>query len=319
MSYPVDLQLHSTASDGTDTPAALVAVCAAHGVRVIALTDHDGVLGLDEALAAGRQHGVQVIPALEFSTRSEPARDLLDINILALGIRRQDPTLLATLERVHASRLEQKIRQIERLQAYGVAIEVDAVLARARGVPGRVHIAQEALARNPHRFTSIADVFAQFLAPDAPNSTYVARTFSLSVEDAIAVTHAAGGIAVLAHPGAYPRVRDIDGVVARLAAAGLDGIEVRYPYAYNRGHFGAPAQEVAALVAHFQALSVRHNLLVTGGSDYHGQAKPGITPGMAGLTWPEWEALAARCGWALQVAESASHRQDADELKIVGR
>lgn len=319
MSYPVDLQLHSTASDGTDTPAALVAVCAAHGVRVIALTDHDGVLGLDEALAAGRQHGVQVISALEFSTRSEPARDLLDINILALGIRRQDPALLATLERVHASRLEQKIRQIERLQAYGVAIEVDAVLARAHGVPGRVHIAQEALACNPHRFTSIADVFAQFLAPDAPNSTYVARTFSLSVEDAIAVTHAAGGIAVLAHPGAYPRVRDIDGVVARLAAVGLDGIEVRYPYAYNRGHFGAPAQEVAALVAHFHALSVRHNLLVTGGSDYHGQAKPGITPGMAGLTWPEWEALAARCGWALQVAESASHRQGADELKIVGR
>lgn len=314
MSYPVDLQLHSTASDGTDTPAALATLCAARGVRVIALTDHDGVLGIDEALAAGRQCGVQVIPALEFSTRSEPARDLLDINILALGIRHQDPMLLATLERVHASRLEQKIRQIERLQTYGVDIEVDAVLARAQGVPGRVHIAQEALARNPQRFTSVADVFAQFLAPDAPNSTYVARTFSLSVEDAIAVTHAAGGVAVLAHPGAYPRVRDIDGVVARLTAAGLDGIEVRYPYAHNRGHFGASAQEVAALVAHFHTLAVQHDLLITGGSDYHGQAKPGITPGMAGLTWSEWETLAARCGWAMQVTESASHQQTADEI-----
>lgn len=313
MSYPVDLQLHSTASDGTDAPAALVALCAARGVRVVALTDHDSVLGVDEALVAGRQWGVQVIPALEFSTRSEPARDLLDINILALGIRHQDAGLLATLERVLASRVEQKIRQIERLQAYGVAIEIDDVLARAQGVPGRVHIAQEALARNPQRFTSVADVFAQFLAPEAPNSTYVARTFSLSVEDAIAVTHAAGGIAVLAHPGAYPRVRDIDGVVARLAAAGLDGIEVRYPYAHNRGHFGAPAQAVAALIAHFYTLAVQHDLLITGGSDYHGQAKPGITPGMAGLTWPEWEALAVRCGWAMQAPESAADRQDANE------
>jgi hypothetical protein len=173
VNYPVDLQLHSTASDGTDTPAALVALCAARGVRVVALTDHDAVLGVDEAIAAGRQYDVQVIPALEFSTRSEPARDLLDINILAMGIRHQDIGLLATLERVLASRIEQKIRQIERLQAYGVAIEVGAVLARAQGVPGRVHIAQEALARNPQQFTSVADVFAQFLAPDAPNSTYV--------------------------------------------------------------------------------------------------------------------------------------------------
>lgn len=298
MNYPVDLQLHSTASDGTDAPAALMALCAAHAVRVVALTDHDSVLGIDEAILAGRQCGVRVIPALEFSTRSEPERDLLDINILALGIRHQDAGLLATLERVLASRVEQKIRQIERLQAYGVAIEIGDVLARAQGVPGRVHIAQEAITRNPQRFTSIADVFAQFLAPDAPNSTYVERTFSLSVEDAIAVTHAAGGVAVLAHPGAYPRVRDIDAVVARLAIAGLDGIEVRYPYAHNRGHFGADAREVAALVAHFHDLAMQHDLLITGGSDYHGQAKPGITPGMGGLTWPEWETLAVRCGWA---------------------
>lgn len=298
MSYPIDLQLHSTASDGTDAPAALMALCAARDVRVVALTDHDNVLGIDEAILAGRQCGVQVIPALEFSTRSEPERDLLDINILALGIRHQDVDLLATLERVLASRVEQKIRQIERLQAYGVAIEIDDVLARAQGVPGRVHIAQEVITRNPQRFTSVADVFAQFLAPDAPNSTYVARTFSLSVEDAIAVTHAAGGVAVLAHPGAYPRVRDIDAVVARLAIAGLDGIEVRYPYAHNRGHFGADAREVAALVAHFHDLAMQHDLLITGGSDYHGQAKPGISPGMDGLTWPEWETLAARCGWA---------------------
>jgi predicted metal-dependent phosphoesterase TrpH len=305
MIYPVDLQLHSTASDGADTPAALVELCAQRGLRAIALTDHDSVLGLDAAIAAGERCGVQIVPALEFSTRSEPARDLLDINILALGIRHHDTTLQATLERVIASRIEQKIRQIERLQSYGIAISVDEVLARAQGVPGRVHIAQVAYERNPQRFSSISDVFAQFLASDAPNSTYVARTFSLRVEEAIEVAHAARGIAVLAHPGAYSRIHNIDGVVQRLAAAGLDGIEVHYPYALNRGHYGASADAVAALVAHFRQVAAAHGLLVTGGSDYHGTVKPGILPGMAGLTAQEWDTLAARCGWQHGMVDAA--------------
>lgn len=297
MKYPVDLQLHSTASDGADDPATLVAHCAALGLRVIALTDHDSVQGIDEAIEAGHRLGVRVIAGIEFSTLNQPEHDYLDINILALGVRHHDRPLTSTLEQVISSRIEQKIRQVERLQSYGVDVPVEEVLARAQGVPGRVHIAQVALERNPDRFASVADVFAQFLASDAPNPTYVERTFSLRVEEAIELAHAAGGVAVLAHPGAYPRVRNIDAVIRRLADAGLDGVEVRYPYAFNRGHYGADASTVMALIAHFQRVATEHNLLITGGSDYHGAVKPGITPGMAGLTWEEWEALAARCGW----------------------
>ena len=298
MHYPVDLQLHSTASDGTDTPAALVELCAARGVHVIALTDHDSVLGIDTAIEAGRTYDVQVVPALEFSTRSEPARDFQEVNILAYGIRHHDATLQSVLDRVIASRVEQKLRQIERLQSLGIAVSADDVLARAQGVPGRVHIAQVAYEQNPGRFTSVADVFAQFLAANAKTPTYVARTFSLTVEDTIEITHAAGGVSVLAHPGAYSLIRNIDDAVRRLVDAGLDGIEVRYPYALNRGHFGADAAAVAALVAHFHDLAEQHGLLITGGSDYHGAAKPGLAPGMAGLTQQEWETLAARCGWS---------------------
>lgn len=293
MSYPVDLQLHSTASDGTDTPTALVELCAARGVHIIALTDHDSVLGIDAAIEAGQTLGVQVVPALEFSTRSEPERDFQEVNILAYGIRHHDATLQSVLDRVIASRVEQKLRQIERLQSLGIAVSADDVLARAQGVPGRVHIAQVAYEQNPGRFASVADVFAQFLAANAETPTYVARTFSLTVEDTIEITHAAGGVAVLAHPGAYPLIRNIDDAVRRLVDAGLDGIEVRYPYALNRGNFGADAAAVTALVAHFGDLAEQHDLLITGGSDYHGTAKPGITPGMAGLTHQEWERLAA--------------------------
>jgi predicted metal-dependent phosphoesterase TrpH len=295
--FPVDLQLHSTASDGTDTPTALVALAVARGVRVLAVTDHDSVLGVDEAIRAGRAAGIWVLPAIEFSTLSELDRDYADINILAYGIDPHSPQLGKMLQRVIDSRIEQKIGQIERLQSYGVDVPVAEVLASAEGVPGRIHIARVAFEHNPQRFASIQDVFVQYLAPDAPNSTYVRRAFSLRVEDAIEVTHAAGGIAVLAHPGCYTRVRDVDNAVRRMKEAGLDGLEVNYTYAQNRGHFGASTAEVAALVAHFGALAEQLGLLQTGGSDYHGTSKPGILPGQAGLTMPEWQALAARLGW----------------------
>jgi 3',5'-nucleoside bisphosphate phosphatase len=296
-SYPVDLQLHSTASDGTETPTALVQHGAERGLRVMAVTDHDSVLGVEEALTAGRAAGVWVIPAIEFSTRPELERDYADINILAYGIDPHHPELTRVLQQVVDSRIEQKIRQIERLQDYGVDVPVSEVLALAQGVPGRMHIARVAMERNPQRFTSIQDVFAQYLAADAPNPTYVSRTFSFRVEDAIAVTHTAGGIAVLAHPGSYTRVRDVDNAVRRLHQAGLDGLEVRYTYAQNRGHFGASPAEVEQLVAHFGALAQEFELLQTGGSDYHGSAKPGILPGDAGLTMKEWEKLYKTVGW----------------------
>jgi predicted metal-dependent phosphoesterase TrpH len=295
--FPVDLQVHSTASDGTDTPTELVQLAAARGVRVLALTDHDSTLGLAEAQQAGRAAGVWIVPALEFSTASELDRDYADINILAYGIDPQSPSLVATLQTVIDSRVEQKIRQIERLQGYGVDVPVAAVLEAAKGVPGRLHIALVALERNPGRFTSIQDVFVQYLAADAPNSTYVARTFSLRVEDAIETAHAAGGIVVLAHPGSYTRVRNIDDAVRRMHEAGLDGIEVPYTYAQNRGHYDASEAEVDALIAHFGALAERFGLLQTGGSDYHGTSKPGILPGQAGLTMAEFLALADQVGW----------------------
>ncbi len=286
--FPVDLQVHSTCSDGTDTPAALVAKAARLGVRVLALTDHDSVLGIDEALAAGATHGVEIVPALEFSTTADTARDLLDINILGYGIDHQHPALCSTLTRVIESRVEQKVRQVERLQGYGIDVPVDEVLAEALGVPGRVHIARVALRRNPERFADIDDVFRQFLATDAPNSVYVRRTFSLSVFDAIALTHVAGGLAVLAHPGSYVRIPNIDSVIERLAMAGLDGLEVCYTYGQNRGHKGASSVAVAKVVAHFDALADACGLFKTGGSDYHGTTKPGIEIGQAGLTETEW-------------------------------
>ena len=97
--FPVDLQTHSTFSDGTDTPEELVSKAAAAGIRVLAVTDHDSVRGVAAAQAAGRKADMHILPAIEFSTAKEAEQDFLDINILGYGIDHADPTLLAKLKR----------------------------------------------------------------------------------------------------------------------------------------------------------------------------------------------------------------------------
>lgn len=287
--YPVDLQVHTAYSDGTDTPQELVVKAALAGIRVLAVTDHDSVLGVAAAQACGRQAHVRILPAIEFSTASEHERDFLDINILGYAIDPTNPTLLEMLERVIESRVEQKIRQVERLQTYGLHVPVEEVLELAAGVPGRPHIAQIALKHNPHQFSSLADVFQQYLASDAENSTYVRRRFSLRVEEAIELSHVAGGKAVLAHPGIYNRVRNLEDVLRRLAASGLDGLEVYYPY-------DSEIRRGDGCIAGFAELAARFGLFATGGSDYHGARKCNRL-GEAGLEWEQWQRLRDENGW----------------------
>ena len=290
----VDLQTHTTFSDGTDTPEELIAKAAALGIRVLAVTDHDSLRGVAAASAAGAEAGVHILPAIELSTAREKERDFQDINILGYGIDPADSTLLAKLEEVIESRIEQKICQTKRLQSHGVHVPVEEVLALALandGVPGRGHIAEIALKHNRGKFTKRQDVFDEYLASDARTPTYVPRRFSLTVEGAIDLIHAAGGKAVLAHPGIYNRVNNLDDAVRRMAEAGLDGLEVFYPYGSEAR--GGDADE---LIPRFARLAERFGLFATGGSDYHGANKK-IRLGEAGLGWEQWERLRDANGW----------------------
>ena len=290
----VDLQTHTKYSDGTDTPEELVAKAAAAGIRVLAVTDHDNVRGVGEARAAGEKAGVHVLPAIELSTAREEKRDFLDINILGYGIDPDDPTLLETLKEVIESRIEQKICQTKRLQSHGVHVPVEEVLALALandGVPGRGHIAEIALKHNRDKFTRKQDVFDEYLASDARTPTYVQRRFSLTVKAAIKLIHKAGGKAVLAHPGVYKGVCNLEDALRRMAEAGLDGLEVFYPYGSEAR--GGSADE---LVPRFAGLAERLGLFATGGSDYHGGNKK-IRLGEAGLEWEQWEQLRDANGW----------------------
>lgn len=288
--YPVDLQAHSACSDGTDTPSELIEKAAALGIGVLALTDHDSVLGVAEAQAHAAKAGMHLLPAIEFSTARDHERDFRDFDIIGYGIDPTDTTLLRTLDRLKKSRIEQKARQAERLQEYGLHVPVDEVLALAEGVPGRPHIAQIALKYNPHKFSSISDVFHQYLASDAVHTTHVPRSFILRVEDAIELTHATGGKAVLAHPGIYRRIVSLEASLRHLVDLGLDGLELCYPYApEGRDALYWPLTSIADLAARF-------GLFTTGGSDYHGERKVNRL-GEAGLEWAQWQRLQDENGW----------------------
>jgi predicted metal-dependent phosphoesterase TrpH len=257
-----DLQSHSLCSDGALAPADVVARAAEAGVELLALTDHDTVDGVEEALTAGAAHGVAIVPATEISTVDGRYEDL---HLLGYGIDHRDTRLAERLREARADRELRAERMGERLRALGLAVD-DAPLARRRaaGRPlGRPHLAAAVLAHpaNAERLAhegldDVSSFIPAYLIPGAP--AYLARTRP-SVAEAIGWIHDAGGLAVWAHP--FWDLAADDEVLAaidRFRAAGLDGVECFYVT-----HSAAQTRLLADRCA-------KLSLLATGSSDYHG-------------------------------------------------
>ena len=291
--FDVDLQTHTTASDGTCTPTEVVELAARKGVRVVGITDHDSIRGLAEAMTAGARLGVEVVPAVEFSTRDEPDKDLMELHLLGYFVDPDDPALNETLTRVIQGRLDQKRQQIRRLQELGFDVPEEEVFALTDGAPSRSHIAEVLLRRNPHRVASRQQLFDEYLS--AGGKAYVPRPFELSLAEAIQVVLAAGGVPVLSHPADYPHVRDPVGVVRRAVRLGLRGIEVNYPYHKGRRHRGISQAGLQALIRRFDALADELGLLKTGGSDFHGRRKP-IELAEMGMVYEDYLHFKEACG-----------------------
>lgn len=249
----VDLHMHSTASDGALPAPEVVASAARASLAAIALTDHDTLAGVPAAAAAGERLGVRVVPGVELSTY-----DGGEVHLLGLHISRAD-VLETRLASFREGRRTRAARIVERLNELGVAITMDDVLrqageegGRGGGAIGRPHIAramvESGVARNQR------DAFDRWLGAGRP--AYVEKEH-LAMPDAIDLLHAAGGIAVLAHPGAAAtRAR-----LQELRDIGLDGVEVRHP-----GHSAEATARIGALADHL-------GLLPSGGSDWHGAAE----------------------------------------------
>lgn len=257
-----DLQSHSTHSDGLLPPAHVVALAAAAGVELLALSDHDTVDGVDEALDAARRHGIQVVPAVEISA---PDGAHPDIHVLGYGIDHHDEALLERLAAYRADRDGRSDRMIANLRELGWELDESSIERRkAEGKPvGRPHIAAAVFAHPANQERLAAEgltdppaVLVAYLIEGTP--AFSGRTMP-TVEDAIGVIHAAGGVAIWAHP--FWDVKDPDAVlktIDRYVGYGLDGIEAFYT---------THAREQNLLLADRAA---ELGLLTTGSADFHG-------------------------------------------------
>lgn len=241
----VDLHVHSTASDGSRAPAAVVEEAKRVGLAAIALTDHDTVAGIAEATAAGAAHGLRVVPGVELSAvEGDTETHILGLH---LADTRDLESRLVVLRDMRRSRAE---RMVARLNELGVRIALEAVFEQAAGgAVGRPHIARAMIAEG--WAVDFRDAFDRYLGNGKP--AFVPKD-KLPVVDAIQLIHQAGGLAVLAHPAsAGTRER-----VATFVALGIDGLEVRHP-----SHNPEDVARLSALVDHF-------GLVPSGGSDWHG-------------------------------------------------
>jgi predicted metal-dependent phosphoesterase TrpH len=247
MSHPtprVDLHAHSTASDGELTPAALVEYARAKGLAALALTDHDSVDGLDAAMDAARATTLELVPGVELSC-DVPQNE---VHILGYFMDWHDPAFQTMLARFREGRYGRAEKMVKKLTALGAPITFERVKEIAGDASiGRPHVAQ-ALVEAGHVAT-ITEAFDRFIGRTGP--AYVER-FRLTPQDAVTLILRAGGVPVLAHP------REVTAWIEPLVKVGLVGLEALY------GMYDEPTR------AHLVQLARQYDLLVTGGSDFHG-------------------------------------------------
>lgn len=251
----IDLHTHSTASDGARAPEDVVREAARQGLGAIALTDHDTVDGTAEAVRAGGASGVRVIVGIELSAVEQNT----ETHILGLHLAYLEDLERRLIELRDLRRERAKVI-VERLNNLGVRIDFPAVLEQAGpGAIGRPHVARAMVAEG--WATDLRDAFERYLGDGKP--AYVPKE-RLTLADAIRLIRCAGGLAILAHPGAYATRERL----THLIEIGLDGVEVRHP-----SHSSDEMGRLLGLVQHF-------GLLPSGGSDWHGTIEGGRQLGM---------------------------------------
>lgn len=241
-----DLHTHTSCSDGKLSPAELVRKVHERGIRAMAVTDHDTIDALPEAMEEGRRLGVEVIPGIELSVTV----DEQEIHLLGYFFDPQNEAIVHHVRAFRLGRAERARTIIAQLNKLGLTLCLEDVLEQAKdGVVGRPHIAQALVSCG--LVASYEDAFASYLNDRGP--AFAAKP-SFPATDALAMLHAAGGIGVLAHPG----TRINGGVIRTLVRSGLDGIETVHP------------SHSFALTRQYKDVARERGLIETGGSDYHG-------------------------------------------------
>ena len=271
LAYPIDLHTHSLRSDGAFEPAEVVRRAAARGVRIQALSDHDTLIGAAEAVAEGERLGVRVIPSTELNTESEWG----DVHVLGYFLDPADTALEERLRWLRENRGRRIELMVEKLNALGYPVRLERVLEIAQGGSlGRPHLAQ-ALFEAGH-VTTYDAAFVTLISKGSP--AYVSRV-GLTPLEAVRLVRAHGGVPSLAHPGT---VVDLERLLPELVGAGLAGMECYY---------GSHTPEATI---RYLRLAATHDLVPTGGSDFHGRGAHGAPLGGVRVPGSSVDALEAR-------------------------
>jgi len=250
MSKLADLHIHTYFSDSTSSPEEVIEQARKQGLSCIAITDHDTIDGVRPTIQAAQKYGVEVIAGVELSSEMNHK----DIHVLGylFDINHQ-PFLnqLTIMQDARVERMKKIILKLDELGIKNITLEEVCSLARSKSV-GRPHIATILVKRGVVR--TIKDAFDKYLAEGAP--AYVGK-HKIAPHDAIQLIHNAGGVAVLAHP----HITQVDELIAGFVESGLDGLEVYYPNSFD------------ASTKFYENLTKKYNILATGGSDAHGEAK----------------------------------------------
>ena len=282
MAAAVDLHSHTTASDGTLPPRELVRLAARHGVRVLAVTDHDSTGGVREAIDEARSlTSIEVVPGLEINCDVPGA----EIHVLGYCVDWEAPWFQEFLAAQREERRQRIYRIAARLAELGMPIEPDAVFALVKeGSAGRPHVAQVMVDRGYVK--SVREAFDRYLSLNGPANVPRKR---LTPADAVRVIRHARGVPVLAHPGLAHR----DELIPGLVDAGLLGIEAFYP------------EHSAGQITAYREMCARLGLIATGGSDFHGPRVGGVKhPGVQPVPETAWQELKRRLARLAEEAPS---------------
>jgi predicted metal-dependent phosphoesterase TrpH len=276
----IDLHTHSSQSDGSHTPTALVKEAQTAGLAAIALTDHDTVSGVEEAIAASQEYGVEVLSGVEISA----SHNGKPVHILGYGIDLLDDGLADLLDKLQKIRRNRNSLILEKLAEQGIMIDKEELAATTPGLIGRPHIARLLIERKA--VCNFEQAFRKFLRK---NGRAYVEAEKFPAAESIKSINRAGGVAVLAHPTTFDySMKKIGEMVGEMTNNGLGGIEAFYP-----GHSTKTSRKLVELAAEL-------NLLVTGGSDFHGSIKPGIAiggaPAMPPVPYIFFEKILARLG-----------------------
>jgi predicted metal-dependent phosphoesterase TrpH len=265
-SSPIDLHIHSTASDGTLSPSEIIDLALRLHLGAIAITDHDSIAGSREALLCGIPEELGFLTGVEISAEPPPSYGGAgSIHILGYGLRLDDPELNRALERLQDARKDRNPEIIARLNKLGISIRLEEVEKEAGdGQPGRPHIAKLLVKKGVVKTVDAA--FDRFLGDGKP--AYVDK-FRIESSQAIALINTAGGIPVLAHPCLLQleKGEQLDEILVEMISMGLKGLEVYFSH-------HSPEQ-----TRRYAELARRHDLLMTGGTDFHGDIQPEIQMG----------------------------------------